>query len=121
MTDFEGMCAKEYELHGGDSLQPVPVILNVKSPIGRWGGEEFMVLLQDSSLKTAIDFADRVRVAFNDITFEKAGRRSVSAGVTELRKGESADTAFVRVDKALYKAKNNGKNCIVVSEGENDG
>ena len=121
MTDFEDMCAMEYELHGGDSLQPVPVILNVKSPIGRWGGEEFMVLLQDSSLKTAIDFADRVRVAFNDITFEKAGRRSVSAGVTELRKGESADTAFVRVDKALYKAKNNGKNCIVVSEGENDG
>ena len=121
MTDFGGMCAKEYELHGGDSLQPVPVILNVKSPIGRWGGEEFMVLLQDSSLKTAIDFADRVRVAFNDITFKKAGRRSVSAGVTELRKGESADTAFVRVDKALYKAKNNGKNCIVVSEGENDG
>ena len=72
-------------------------------------------------MAVAIDFADRVRVAFNDITFEKAGRRSVSAGVTELRKGESADTAFVRVDKALYKAKNNGKNCIVVSEGENDG
>lgn len=121
MTDFEGMCAKEYELHGGDSLQPVPVILNVKSPIGRWGGEEFMVLLQDSSLKTAIDFADRVRVAFNDITFEKAGRRSVSAGVIELRRGESADAAIVRVDKALYRAKKNGKNCVVVSEGENDG
>ena len=57
----------------------------------------------------------------NDITFEKAGRRSVSAGVTELRRGESADTALVRVDKALYRAKKNGKNCVVVSEGENDG
>jgi PleD family two-component response regulator len=121
MVDFEAMCAKEYELHGGSSLRPVPVIMDVKSPIGRWGGEEFMVLLQDSSLKTAIDFADRVRVAFNDVTFEKAGRRSVSVGVIELRKGESADAAFVRVDRALYRAKKNGKNCVVVSEGENDG
>lgn len=121
MVDFEAMCAKEYELHGGSSLRPVPVIMDVKSPIGRWGGEEFMVLLQDSSLKTAIDFADRVRVAFNDVTFEKAGRRSVSVGVIELRKGESADAAFVRVDRALYRAKKNGKNCVVVSEGENNG
>lgn len=121
MVDFEAMCEKEYELHGGSSLRPVPVIMDVKSPIGRWGGEEFMVLLQDSLLKTAIEFADRVRVAFNDVTFEKAGRRSVSAGVTELRKGESADAALVRVDKALYRAKKLGKNCVVASEGENDG
>ena len=114
MTDFEGMCAKEYELHGGDSLQPVPVILNVKSPIGRWGGEEFMVLLQEASMDAAVDFAEKVRKAFNEMVFEKAGHRSVSIGVTEIKDGESADEACVRVDQALYRAKDGGKNRVVV-------
>ena len=68
-----------------------------------------------------MDFANRVRVTFNDITFEKAGCRSVSAGVAELRKGESVDAAIVRVDNALYRAKKLGKNRVVASEGEIDG
>ncbi|MDD5941853.1 diguanylate cyclase [Fibrobacter sp.] len=117
--DIDGMYADTAVEDLADA--PQFEIFNVKTPIGRWGGEEFMALLHDSSLKTAVDFANRVRIAFNDITFEKAGRRSVSVGVTELRKGESADTAIVRVDKALYRAKKLGKNRVAASEGENDG
>ena len=89
-------------------------ILNVKTPIGRWGGEEFMVLLQDTPKEAAIDFAEKVRVAFNEMSFEKAGHRSVSVGVTEILDGESADAACCRVDQALYMAKESGKNCVVV-------
>ena len=89
-------------------------ILNVKTPIGRWGGEEFMVLLQDTPKEAAIDFAEKVRVAFNEMSFEKAGHRSVSVGVTEILDGESADAACVRVDQALYMAKERGKNSVVV-------
>ena len=60
------------------------------------------------------EFAERVRKTFNDIAFEKAGHRSVSIGVTEILDGESADAACVRVDQALYQAKDGGKNRVVV-------
>ena len=73
-----------------------------------------MVLLEESSLADASAFAEKIRKAFNDVVFEKAGHRSVSVGVTEIRNDESADAACVRVDEALYKAKDGGKNRVVV-------
>lgn len=89
-------------------------VLRIKSPAGRWGGEEFMALLPGRSQKEAVDFAEKIRKAFNEIAFEKAGHRSVSIGVTEIKPGESSDEAYVRVDKALYDAKKAGKNRVVV-------
>ena len=85
---------------------------DIKTPVGRWGGEEFMVLLQEVPLEKALDFAEQVRKAFSAIEFKKAGHRSVSIGVIEIRKGESADSAYVRVDQALYKAKENGRDQV---------
>ena len=112
MNDVDGMYAKT----DVDKIESAPEfdIFNVKSPIGRWGGEEFMVLLEESSLADASAFAEKIRKAFNDVVFEKAGHRSVSVGVTEIRNDESADAACVRVDEALYKAKDGGKNRVVV-------
>ena len=63
-------------------------------------------------LEKTLDFAEQVRKAFSAIEFEKAGRRSVSIGVIEIQKGESADSAYVRVDQALYKAKENGRDQV---------
>jgi GGDEF domain-containing protein len=85
---------------------------DIKTSAGRWGGEEFMVLLQEVSLEKALDFAEQVRKAFSAIEFKKAGHRSVSMGVIEIQKGESADSAYVRVDQALYKAKENGRDQV---------
>ena len=92
-------------------------ILTVKSPIGRWGGEEFMVLLRETPIEKALDFAEKVRKAFNEMEFEKAGHRSVSVGVVKIQEGESADSAYVRVDQALYKAKENGRNQVFYAQG----
>ena len=112
INDIDGMYANTAvdELTDASKFE----IFNVKTPIGRWGGEEFMVLLQEASKEAAIDFAEKVCKAFNDVAFDLAGHRSVSVGVTEIKEGETADAACVRVDQALYRAKDGGKNRVVV-------
>ena len=81
--------------------------------LGRWGGEEFMVLLSNSNAEEAAILAEEIRSAFASISFETAGCQTVSIGVTQARDGEDADTLYNRVDKALYTAKANGKNQVV--------
>ena len=81
--------------------------------IGRWGGEEFMVLLPTSDIEQATNIAEMIRVKFNEIEFKLAGRRTISLGVTEMIAGENSDIACMRVDDALYQGKRTGKNKVV--------
>ena len=87
---------------------------------GRWGGEEFMVLLDGCNLSQAIEIAEKIRADFNKIKFSVAGCQTVSVGVAQVRKGESVDALYNRVDKALYTAKAEGKN-RVISEKDLEG
>ena len=80
--------------------------------LGRWGGEEFMVLLSDSNAYDAAVLAEDIRLKFASISYETAGCQTVSIGVTQA-KDEDADTLYNRVDKALYMAKAAGKNQVV--------
>ena len=79
---------------------------------GRWGGEEFMVLLSDSNADDAAVLAENIRQKFASVSYETASCQTVSIGVTQA-KDEDADTLYNRVDKALYMAKANGKNQVV--------
>ena len=89
-------------------LEDVP-----NSFVGRWGGEEFMVLLQNSNLDEAEALAEKIRKEFASISYETAGCQTVSIGVCQAKPGETADALCTRVDKALYMAKANGKNEVV--------
>ena len=80
---------------------------------GRWGGEEFMVLLKGRNVDEAVELAEKIRTEFASVSYETAGCQTVSVGVTQARDGEDADTLYSRVDKALYTAKANGKNQVV--------
>ncbi|MCM1184647.1 MAG: diguanylate cyclase [Roseburia sp.] len=80
--------------------------------LGRWGGEEFMVLLSDSNADGAAALAEKIRQAFASVSYETAGCQTVSIGVTQAKE-ETADTLYSRVDKALYMAKAAGKNQVV--------
>ena len=84
-----------------------------ETSVGRWGGEEFMMLLIGNGMAAVLDAAEKVRRKFAEIVFEKAGHQTVSVGVTGMNPGESADKMCSRVDKALYMAKDAGKNRVI--------
>lgn len=78
--------------------------------IGRWGGEEFMILLPAADAQDAFGLAERIRTTFSEVDFPTSGHHTVSCGVTVADETESADKVCSRVDKALYSSKNKGRN-----------
>ena len=83
------------------------------SAVGRWGGEEFMMLLEKRSVDEAMEIAEKIRQAFADIVSSVSGSHTASVGVTQVHEGESVDLLCSRVDQALYAAKEAGKNRVV--------
>lgn len=86
--------------------------LRISDRLGRYGGEEFVVMLPETALATALNVAARIRTAVHDHDAEP--RLSVSIGVAKLRPGDpSIDTVLARADAALYEAKRSGRNRVV--------
>ena len=87
---------------------------------GRYGGEEFLVLILDCEYEKAMIIAERIRRCLSDVPFkigENALHITVSLGVTCcLDPTEGFDTTLQRADEALYKAKDSGRNRAVGSE-----
>jgi diguanylate cyclase (GGDEF)-like protein/PAS domain S-box-containing protein len=79
----------------------------------RWGGEEFLILVPDANLNAAVEFAERIRNSIAQHQHQALGFITASFGVAELQAGESTASLLNRADKALYKAKLNGKNCVM--------
>lgn len=83
---------------------------------GRYGGEEFLLILTGSSAQAARDAAERIRAAVGsrDWTAAAPGLSvTVSVGITSFRKGDSIEQLLKRADNALYQAKRTGRNRIV--------
>jgi diguanylate cyclase (GGDEF)-like protein len=83
----------------------------------RFGGEEFVMLLRETRLDTAYAMAEAVRAKIADVPFEMVGHVSASFGVAEWDHAEDARTLIARADKALYIAKQTGRNKVVRAEG----
>ncbi|HYM70170.1 MAG TPA: GGDEF domain-containing protein [bacterium] len=82
--------------------------------LGRWGGEEFLVLLPETGLSNALAVADRMRRAMGVRYFERVGRVTASFGVTTLHPGDTAASVVERTDEALYQAKAEGRDRVAV-------
>ena len=80
---------------------------------GRWGGEEFMVLLRNANIDGALKIAEKLRTEFAATTYDVAPPQTTSIGVCQAKPGETSDSLCTRVDKALYEAKANGKNQVI--------
>ncbi len=88
---------------------------------GRYGGEEFLVVLTQTDLQDAKVFAERIRTCVEEFLFLDLGRGrksgvTVSIGLAEHKKNEDIDKTISRADEAMYKAKKNGRNRVEVSE-----
>lgn len=81
---------------------------------GRWGGEEFIVLLPGYDSEGAKKIAERLRREVEEHEFTGVGQRTVSVGVTSAKIGENEEDVFIRADNALYKAKESGRNRVEV-------
>ncbi len=79
---------------------------------GRWGGEEFVVICYDTDKDAAISTADALRRRIEDEPFDKIGHITCSIGVTLITAEDQINTAFERMDKAVYEAKSAGRNCV---------
>ncbi len=84
--------------------------------LGRYGGEEFVVLMPDTTREQAVISAERLRTLLaSTLIAPLAEPITVSIGAVEFVPGESGDGFLHRVDDALYKAKRSGRNCVVAA------
>ncbi|HJU71882.1 MAG TPA: GGDEF domain-containing protein [Paucimonas sp.] len=87
--------------------------------LGRYGGDEFMLILPDTDLKGAVMHAERLRVYAHFLDFQKILPQkhiSLSIGVAQYRRGEKIVDLISRADAALYQAKQLGRNRVEWAE-----
>jgi diguanylate cyclase (GGDEF)-like protein len=85
--------------------------------VGRWGGEEFLILLNDVSIAEAKDIAEGVRVVIAEIVSHTVNTRvTISIGVSQFNADETIEKSINRADAALYQAKDAGRNQVVLAQ-----
>ena len=92
--------------------------LRAADALARWGGEEFLLLMPGTHADDARVVLDRLRGAIAAGGFEAIAPQlkvSFSAGVAEVHEGESQDAAIDRADRALYRAKQAGRNRVEIA------
>ncbi|QOY51548.1 sensor domain-containing diguanylate cyclase [Candidatus Sulfurimonas baltica] len=81
--------------------------------LGRWGGEEFMIICYEAELKQCVELANKIRIKIQESEFNSVGKMTCSFGVSQFQADDKSKEVIKRADIALYKAKNRGKNCVV--------
>ncbi|MDY6982878.1 MAG: diguanylate cyclase [Pseudomonadota bacterium] len=122
--DFFKKVNDTYGHPGGDvTLKAVADIIKAHvrnaDVVCRWGGEEFMLLLEDCPDQEAVERAHRIRMAVknHEITFGRDRIRiTLSCGVAQYRPGESLESLTGRADTALYEAKNEGRDQVRLAD-----
>ncbi|MES9940708.1 MAG: GGDEF domain-containing protein [Candidatus Thiodiazotropha sp. 6PLUC2] len=80
--------------------------------IGRWGGEEFIIICKQKNAHDASIIAERLRRTIETTTLETVGSVTCSFGVSQYRRNDGADSLLKRADEALYHSKESGRNRV---------
>lgn len=90
-----------------DFIEPYDII------VGRWGGEEFVAVCYGINLETARALAVKLKETIAAADFDKIEKLTCSIGLTTVKEGDNSVVVFDRIDRAMYEAKNSGRNCII--------
>ena len=126
MTDIDYF-KKVNDTHGhqaGDAVlidvsRRIKASLRELDIVGRYGGEEFMLILHETPLDVAIRIAERIRLKIADHPINLTDlilHITMSFGVAKAREEDTVETLVKRADDALYAAKHGGRNRVVVEE-----
>ena len=117
LDDFKKVNDQYGHLYGDNVLvelvQLFKPLMNEKSSLVRWGGEEFMVYLKDASLKEGKAFAEKLKARLANHLFENNLTITCSFGVASSKECKSLNELLNKVDVRMYQAKSLGKNRIV--------
>lgn len=94
--------------------QIVQTSIRKSDSLARWGGEEFILLISNTEPDKALFIAEKIRKIIETTEFKLADGVTASFGVTSYEGSDSEESLIARADKALYKAKENGRNRVEV-------
>ena len=112
VNDTYGHDAGDYVLQ--EISRIILTITRETDSFGRWGGEEFMLLLPYTSSDKLVEIAEKVRKTVEVHKFETIKHITISVGATLYKRNEGIKNLTKRVDVALYEAKSNGRNQVVL-------
>lgn len=88
-------------------------LVRITDKIGRWGGEEFLIVAPETSVNEAVVLAERIRCGVAALQHKNAAPVTISLGIAQYQKSESYESVVQRADAALYTAKESGRNRAV--------
>ena len=80
--------------------------------VGRWGGEEFLIICPNTNLRGAVTLAEKIRSKIENYQFEGIEQVTISLGVTSYSTGDTIEMIIKNADRALYNAKENSRNKV---------
>ena len=89
--------------------------IRITDMVGRWGGEEFIVVCPQTDGEFCRVLAERIRSKVENRNFHCIGCVTASFGITQLKQGDTVNTLIKRSDTCLYEAKNSGRNMVVAA------
>jgi len=107
-------------LSGDKILQSLASILKQHAQqhdfVARWGGEEFIIIIKQCTAQQAHEKMDQLRIIIAQHTFPDVKQVTVSFGIALSKNTDSPEELMERADQCLYKAKEQGRNCVVIAD-----
>lgn len=97
-----------------ESVNLIKSVLRESDVLARWGGEEFTLLLPNTNTTQANLVVEKIRQLIQNHNFQSIKGLTISCGLSEITQKDTASSLIERIDKALYKAKDDGRNRVTI-------